>query len=240
MMPRQATTLGLLLCDHVAPELLDLAGDYDAMFRALFARHWPEAWLRVFDLPAGDFPESPNDCDGWITSGSRHSVNDPLPWIDRLAGFIRDCHAVNAPFTGICFGHQMIGRALGGSVARSPRGWGVGTRVAFPADHPPDAHPGGGTPVRLLYSHQDQIEHLPPGAATLAGNDHCPHAVIACGSKMLGIQGHPEFTPAYARGLMLSRREKIPLDTVKAASPTFTEATDEETVIGWIRSMCHS
>jgi GMP synthase (glutamine-hydrolysing) len=240
MTPREPTTLGLLLCDHVAPELLDHAGDYEAMFRALFSRHWPEARLRTFDLPAGEFPDSPNACDGWITSGSRHSANDPLPWIERLAGFIRACHAAKVPFTGICFGHQMIGRALGGGVARSPRGWGVGTRVAFPADQPPGCHPGGGTPVRLLYSHQDQIECLPPGAITLAGNDHCPHAIIACSGKMLGIQGHPEFTPAYARGLMQSRGQSIPHEVIEAASSTFSQPTDEATVIGWIRSMCLS
>ncbi len=239
-------TFGLLQCDHVQPEFLGIAGDYDAMFRALFAAHAPEVKLRVFDLRAGDFPENPSLCDAWITSGSAASVYEDEAWLHRFAALVRDIRAAGTPYIGICFGHQMLAHALGGRVACSPRGWGVGAKeVKLSAQNRPAWIDPPLDSYRLLLSHQDQVEELPPGGRTLGGNAHCPNSMIAVGSSMIGFQGHPEYPAGYAKALMLSRRDRIPPAIIDAALPTFDTPPDTAAVMSWIlrfardRRHCH-
>ncbi len=195
-------TLGLLQCDHVAADLLGIGGDYDRMFQ-----RWLPAEWRVYDLAAGQFPASLHDCDAWVTTGSRLSVYDDVDWIHRFAKLVRELHEQRRPFLGVCFGHQMMAHALGGRVAKSPRGWGVGVHEFQIRECEPWMVPPLET-VSLLMSCQDQVEDLPPDAVVLASNQHCPVAMFRCGA-MLGIQGHPEWEPAYAKALLESRRERI-------------------------------
>ncbi|NIP97211.1 MAG: hypothetical protein GWO24_28780, partial [Akkermansiaceae bacterium] len=82
--------------------------------------------LRFYDVTAGHYPGRLGECDGYLTTGASHSVEDEEPWIARFAGFIRHLHQQQARLFGICFGHQMIAHALGGCVEQSRRGWGVG------------------------------------------------------------------------------------------------------------------
>ncbi len=228
-------TFGLLQCDHVQPEFLSIAGDHDDMFRTLFATHAPGVKLRVFNLCESDFPASPSLCDAWITSGSAASVYEDEPWLHRFVALVRDIHAAGTPYIGICFGHQMLAHALGGKVALSTRGWGVGTKEVMIStdDRPPWIDPPLDS-YRLLLSHQDQVEELPPGGRTLGGNAHCPNSMIAVGDTMIGFQGHPEYPAGYAKALMLSRRDRISPEIIDAALPTFDTPPDTAAVMSWI------
>jgi GMP synthase (glutamine-hydrolysing) len=192
--------VGLLLCDHVGPEFLGISGDYEEMFGRLF-EDYEDVELVVYDAIEGEMPESPRDCDAWLTTGSRYSVNDDLPWIRELEEFVRRVADSGVPFVGICFGHQLIARALGGTVVKSDRGWGVGVKEVQLVDSAIE-----GSTVALLNSHQDQVERLPEGATVLGWNEHCPVSVMGVGPSVLGIQGHPEMEPALVEALLLSRR----------------------------------
>ena len=196
-------TVGLLQCDHTAPEFRGIAGDYDAMFRAWL----PGVDWRIYDLPAGEFPAAPAECDAWVATGSRLSVYDDAAWIHRFAALVREIDAAQHPFIGVCFGHQMMGHALGGRVAKSARGWGVGVHEFRVHAQEPWMQPPLET-ISLIMSCQDQVEELPPGAMVLASTPHCPVAMFRRGT-LLGVQGHPEFDPAYAAALLHHRRERI-------------------------------
>ena len=221
-------TFGLLQCDHVSPEFLHLRGDYDEMFR----RWLPGDW-RVYDLPAGDLPAA-GDCDAWVTTGSRLSVYDDVPWVHGFAALVRDIHAANRPFLGVCFGHQMMAHALGGKVAKNPRGWGVGVhRFRVLAREPWMIPPLDD--ISVLMSCQDQVEALPPEATVLASSEHCPVALFRCGS-LLGIQGHPEWHPDYAAALLSSRRERIGGTVADRAMATLETPTHSLEFAHWSRN----
>jgi len=65
--------------------------------------------------------------DAILISGSKHSAFESDPWILKLVKYTREALATNGrvKVVGVCFGHQIVGRALGLPVARSDKGWEV-------------------------------------------------------------------------------------------------------------------
>ena len=122
---------GLFVCDHVQLKYQNLFGDYPDMFAQLL----PEFEFQFYDVYNGQFPESLDECDLYMATGSSHSVYENLDWIIKLKKVIRDIYDQNKIFIGFCFGHQLIGEALGGKVAKSPNGWCVGVHE-FETRHP--------------------------------------------------------------------------------------------------------
>lgn len=215
--------LGLLVCDHVPPEFLDVAGDYPDMFEELFADQ-PEVELVPYDLTAGRFPTSVEECDGWVTTGSRRSVYEEEAWIDRFGELVRDVARSDRPLVGVCFGHQMIAHALGGKVTRAEEGWGVGIKTVEVPDPPGWL---GRSRYRILNSHADQIIDPPPAARVVGSNDHCPVSLMTLGETVVGIQGHPEFPVEYCEALIRARRGSlIPEDVADAALESLSTPPD--------------
>lgn len=218
--------IGLLECDHVDERFREAAGgDYLDLFSRLFGAEVPELELRPFDVIGGELPDAPEDCDGWICTGSRHSAYDDLPWIAGLQAFIRRIAASDRPYVGICFGHQVLAQALGGRVERATSGWGAGVRPVALAD---------GTVLRLHFMHQDQVVAVPPGAEVLGSAEHCRIAVLAMGERMLGLQAHPEFTDAYSAALLVDRELRIGAEATADATATLGGPTDEGDAARWI------
>jgi GMP synthase-like glutamine amidotransferase len=225
--------MGLLVCDHVLPEFRGVAGDYPDMFDRLFDRY-PGIELVAYDLSSGQFPISLDECDAWLTTGSKRSVYEDEPWIVDFAELVRRIASEDRPFVGICFGHQMIAHALGGAVRRSERGWGVGVKVVDVFGEEPWMV-GDAESYAVLNSHADQVTEIPPNAAVLGGNDHCPISLMRVGDRMLGIQGHPEFVAEYSATLMQARRGKlIPEEVVDAGLATLDIPADSERLADWI------
>jgi GMP synthase-like glutamine amidotransferase len=203
------------------------------MFRSLF-QSYPDVELVPYDLTLGGFPEALGDCDGWLTTGSRHSVYDNEPWIGRFGNLVRSAAEQEQPFVGICFGHQMLAQVLGGAVRRSGRGWGVGLKEVG-VNRIQGWMGGPVSTYMVLNSHADQIECLPAGAEVLGSNDHCPVSMLQIGDRLLGIQGHPEFSLAYSRALLESRRGSIiPTGDADAALASLELPPDTEMLADWI------
>ncbi len=223
--------IGLLVCDRVRDEFVEAAGDYPDMFQRLLADRLE---LKPFFLMEDNFPNTPHDCDGWITTGSRHSVYEDIPWIHRFADLTRQIAASGVPMVGVCFGQQMIAHALGGRVEKSDRGWGVGIKEVTVTQPQPWM---GSSPssFRILNSHQDQVVEAPPGATVIASNAHCPVSAMALGENIITFQGHPEFEPAYSRALMEARRGTlIPEEVVDAGLLSLEVGPDRELLVDWI------
>ncbi|HEX4904092.1 MAG TPA: hypothetical protein VFU93_01480 [Acidimicrobiales bacterium] len=89
--------IGLLECDHVDDRYTSIGGDYFDMFASLL----PMTDLVRYDTINGKLPAAPDECDGWVVTGSRHSVYEDLDWIHGLGDFIAHAHDAQAPFVGI-------------------------------------------------------------------------------------------------------------------------------------------
>jgi len=229
--------LGILLCDDVRPELQAKHGNYPAMFSELFSQVDSDIMLNFYRVIDGQYPESLDECDAYLSSGSKFSVYDDIRWIRTFEAFIHQLYQQHIPFIGICFGHQMIARALGGEVCRSEKGWGLGVaNVEFNLDevsqHGWLTDPEKG--YSLLVSHQDQITEPPKGTVVLAGSEFCPYAMIQVGNHFLGIQGHPEFTPGYSHDLIHQRGDNYPAQTTQTALASLSQHTGHLAITQWI------
>jgi GMP synthase-like glutamine amidotransferase len=232
---RGTTRVGVLECDHVDPRFLAIAGDLVDMLRTLFATHAADAGLELVavDVVGGERPGAPDRFDAWLCPGSRHSVFDPHAWVADLAAFVRDVHAAAVPFVGVCFGHQLLAHALGGRVERAASGWGAGVG-SIAVDGTATWMDGPVEKLALPFMHQDQVVEPPPGGEVLGHADHCPVALLSVGPAAIGVQAHPEFTPAYTDALLADRVARIGEDEVAAARAGLGQPTDEATVARWM------
>lgn len=225
--------IGFLHAGFPPKSLLKEYGDYLGMFAAAFAQHAPEIELADFRVQKGAFPTSVEEYDGYLCCGSAHSSYDADPWIKELGAFIREVNATGGKMAGICFGHQMIARSLGGEVVRAPQGWGLGVKSVDTVLRLPWMDPALNR-FNLLYTHQDQVTELPPGALWLGGNAHCPIAAFELEGRFLGIQGHPEFEVPYLDALMTSREKRIGRKVVAQARTTLEQEIHNAQVMRWI------
>ncbi|MBP7595818.1 MAG: gamma-glutamyl-gamma-aminobutyrate hydrolase family protein, partial [Candidatus Microthrix sp.] len=110
--------LGLLMCGQVAPAAQGPGGNYPELFASFFAEH--DVTLLRVDLDRGEVPDDLDAVDGWITTGSAHSlVSDELPWLPDAIELVRTLVDEDRPYIGDCFGHQLLAVALGGTVERA-------------------------------------------------------------------------------------------------------------------------
>ncbi|MCF0039166.1 glutamine amidotransferase-related protein [Dyadobacter fanqingshengii] len=230
-----AVKVGLLECDHVRDELRHIAGDYRQMFPALFLNVAPEWEFQFYDVCNGHFPPSVDACDIYICTGSKSSVYDQEDWITRLKAFVISIHQSQKTFIGVCFGHQILGEALGGKVEKSPAGWCVGVHRFQLTKRESWMEPFTDS-FNLLMMCQDQVMTLPPDATLLAETPDCPHAMFRVGERMLGIQAHPEFPKAYDQALMELRVERIGENKVELGIASLELPTQEIMFAHWIKN----
>lgn len=113
-----------------------------------------------------------------------------------LEDFVRAAHDNNVPMVGVCFGHQLIAQALGGTVRKSKNGWGTGRHVYRVA---PDNGLIEGDEIAIACSHQDQVIAPPASARTIMSSAFTPYAgLLYANGTTLSVQPHPEFDVGYA------------------------------------------
>ncbi|NQZ51783.1 MAG: GMP synthase [Moritella sp.] len=225
--------LGILQCDDVRCSLQPDFGNYASMFETLFQQTDEVLELRFYLVIAGQFPQHIDECDAYICSGSKWGVNDEDPWIRQLEDFIRALYTEGKGLVGICFGHQLIAKALGGEVEKSPLGWGVGIAHANVLTELNWMQPKQAN-IALVVCHQDQVCKLPRRATVLMSNNFCPYSMFQVDSHFLGLQGHPEFTALYSAVLMEQRRDIIPVDTINSAMDSLNYQADDKLITKWI------
>jgi GMP synthase-like glutamine amidotransferase len=138
-------------------------------------------------------PKRIDDVSGLVFLGSPVSVNDPLPWIAEEVALIKHASQARVPILGICFGGQLISKALGGEVNSSPSmqiGW---HRIRL-SKHAKDLFTSCGL-LDSFYAfewHGDGFT-LPKGALPLFNGD-CIKNQGYLYKNCLALQFHPEIT----------------------------------------------
>ena len=225
--------IGILQADDVNPVLQPEHGNYPQMFEKALRAVLPDCELPVYRVLDGELPATTTECDAWLITGSKFGVNDGLHWIEALSDFVRTLWAEQRPLVGICFGHQLMARALGGTVVKSDKGWGVGLSFNQVIERKPWMQPWQDG-LDLLVSHQDQVVVLPEEAQVLASSDFCPYYLIQYGECFLSVQGHPEFCADYCLDLMAMREAILPPARVRAAQASLKTEPDGLLMMQWI------
>lgn len=130
-----------------------------------------------------------------IHSGSALSIVDDVPFIDRAVDYVRKARDKGVHQMGICYGHQLVCRALLGTqaVRACPNGLEAGWREVTFVDGAMDAL-GVGERERVWQHHFDEVIELPERSELWATNSHCGvQAYINRDQRLLGTQFHPEF-----------------------------------------------
>ena len=158
----------------------------------------------------GELP-SADCCSGAIITGAHCMVTDNLPWSLAIEAWIQTIVAAQVPLLGICYGHQLLGRAMGGQVGYHPRGKEVGTfdiRLRAACDEDPLF---SGLPERFPVhtTHSQSVLALPPEAVLLAENDFEPHHAFRFGPCAWGVQFHPEYDSRIMRDYLLAQAEGL-------------------------------
>ncbi len=162
--------------------VLDSGGQYCH----LIARKVRELGVYAEILPVSAAPAKLERFKGIVLSGGPASVfADESPQPD--SGLFQ----LDKPMLGICYGHQLMARYLGGTVERGETHefGSADLRIRWHAD----LFAGLAGRQRVWMSHGDRVSELPPGFAALADTLQCGIAAMARPDRGLyGIQFHPE------------------------------------------------
>lgn len=158
-------------------------------------------WLDRASLPwqliavdKGDgIPPDPRAFSGIGMMGGPMSANDNLAWIEPLSRLLREAIDGDIPVIGHCLGGQLLARALGARVARTPVpeiGWiDVETTDADAAQ----AWFGGRARFTPFQWHYDVFD-LPEGTTRVLTNAFNANQAYVAGERHIGFQCHIEMT----------------------------------------------
>ncbi|MEN8166931.1 MAG: type 1 glutamine amidotransferase [Pseudomonadota bacterium] len=138
-------------------------------------------------------PSQLDEVSGLVFMGAAVSVNDHLTWLEAELDLIRRADEAGIPMMGICFGGQLISKALGGIVTR-----GEGMEIGwYPLYRLSAANHEGwldSLPVEFdtFHWHADTFS-MPPGSQPLLMSDCYKNQGFVLGDH-LGMQFHLEMT----------------------------------------------
>ncbi|WPH04409.1 class I glutamine amidotransferase-like protein [Acrodontium crateriforme] len=205
---RPPLRIAILECDSPLGRTKEKYGGYGPLFKELLNKgvkqvvehdgvdgvNVPELEIGWFDV-VGQSDMYP-DLEAWdavLISGSKFNSYDNDAWILKLVEFTKKVLKQNrVRLIGVCFGHQIIGRALNVKVGRSDQGWEI-------AVTPIQLTPRGKEIFRLEelaihQMHRDIVFEYPESVEALGHSDRCAVQGMYAKNRLITVQGHPEFT----------------------------------------------
>ena len=142
--------------------------------------------------------------DGLVVLGGHMGAYDDgqFPWLTPTKALLREAATGGTPALGVCLGHQLAAVALGGAVARNPRGrmtglYDVGWTTEAAAD--PLVGPLA-SPRRGIQWNNDVVTTAPGDAVLLAAAESGEVQAMRFAPTVWGVQLHPEADLDIVRG----------------------------------------
>ncbi len=181
-------------------------GHWIRVAAGLHGRHVRQVWVADGEaLPdAGDYA-------GVLITGSGAMVTERADWSERSADWLRGAAEAGKPLFGICYGHQLIAHALGGTVGYNPRGREMGTvPVALRETAATDPlFAGLPTQIDAQTTHLQTVLAPPPKSQVLAHSERDDCQAFRWGDAVWGVQFHPEFSTGMMRGYIQARSDAL-------------------------------
>ena len=153
--------------------------------------------IRVLDLYKGDrLPGTFDHLDAVVSLGGPMNVyeEDKYPFLKEENVFLRGILERGIPFMGICLGGQLIAKASGSKVGRSPEKEIGFLPVQLTAAGKKDPlFQGVAGALDVFQWHEDMFE-VPAAGTLLASSPACPHQAFRVGPCAYGVQFHIEIT----------------------------------------------
>ena len=153
--------------------------------------------FKIIDLGAGEkLPKFAKDVDGVIILGGPMNVyeENKYPFLKEEDRFIKEVIAKEIPFMGICLGSQLLSKAAGASVVKSP----VKEVGFFDVELTKEGQrdplfAGLEDKINIYHWHEDMF-NIPDDGKLLATANGCPHQAFKVGQCAYGLQFHVEVT----------------------------------------------
>ena len=179
-------------------------------YSAYFSRYYQDD-LEILNASNSEFPAELDKYDHIILSGSEDSILNERDYIVKEMEVVRKAIKYQIPTLGICFGHQLIARALlgiqGVRRAKIPEiGW---KRVTFTEDTP--LMNGIQKDFSIFNSHFDEVCNLTKDFTILAHSEMCEVQVFQVKeAPVWGIQFHPEIDVESAKKFIRDLKQIVP------------------------------
>lgn len=151
----------------------------------------------IIDLnSAEDLPSTMEGIHGVVVLGGPMNVDEETkyPWLIKENIFIQDIIAQSIPFLGICLGSQLLAKAAGAKVVKSPVkeiGW---YNVTLTPEGRKDPLFQGFSEDDMIYHWHGDMFEIPSQGTLLATAQECPHQALKVGNNAYGLQFHIEIT----------------------------------------------
>ncbi len=178
--------------------------------------------------------------DGVVLGGSAASAWEDSASNDHLLDLIAICRHGEIPLLGICFGAQLLGRALGGHVAPHPEGIELGAPAirltAKGRDHFLFKGLEGNGLIWSVETHRDAVLTLPPECVLLASTEHTPVQAFSFRGLLCGVQFHPEMSADDLRSLWRTFAAQGVVDSLSDAHAATLAACECEALPALLRN----
>lgn len=203
----------ILVTGGTLPAVSERRGDFARMFTEGLQAGAAEADIDVIDCTEheeGDALPAIASYAGVVMTGSAAMVGEDAGWMRWSVRAIEQCLADDVPFLGVCFGHQMLGVALGADVGPNTHGREMGS-VHVTVTPDPDDPLLTQLPEHLTaqVTHVDVIRSPGTRLQVKGTAPHDPNHIVRANAVTWGVQFHPEIDPESIRTYIDARRHLL-------------------------------
>ncbi|KAK4871171.1 hypothetical protein LT330_000408 [Penicillium expansum] len=209
--------VAILVCDTPIQPVLRQYGDYFTIFQELLMQAFKDLEIsKDFGDITVEFSEHQmvdnnrfldlEKVDAVLLTGSKHDAWGDDQWIRDLTTNVRETVLTHKkPVVGICFGHQILARALGARVGRNEAGWEISVEKLTLTEAGKKLF--GKDTLSIQQMHRDIVFDSPVGFANLASSPKCEVQGLYLPKQVLSVQGHPEYNEGIMSCLLEARHD---------------------------------